>query len=193
MALPSRYCAATAGKSAAWSLLVASWMNAVLQDCANACSRSLTWPSPSALSNTSPSTVAVFGQLAADEGVSPLPISAVEVSTLNVEPGGKPPSTAWSYPPALTLATASRSPVLASTATSAALFFSPESAASAAFCTVGSMVVLTGVPPCPARVASVATLAPLAVTTSAVAAGVPASCFSAEASSPVWPTTLSSS
>ena len=123
-------------------------MKAVLHDSVNACSRSLTCASLSALWNTSPSTVAVPGQLAADRGVSPWLISAVDVITLNVEPGGKPPSMAWSNPPELTDTAASTAPVEAFTATSAALFFSLASAASAARCTDGSIVVVTGLPGC---------------------------------------------
>ena len=84
-------------------------------------------------------------------------ISAVDVITLNVEPGGKPPSMAWSKPPELTETAASTPPVEASTATSAAVFFSPASAASAAFCTAGSIVVVTAVPGCDGSVATVAT------------------------------------
>ena len=126
-------------------------MKAVLHDSVKACSRLLTGASLSALWNTSPSTVAVPGQLAADRGVSPWPISAVDVITLNVEPGGKPPSMAWSNPPELTDTAASTAPVEALTATSAALFFSPASAASAARCTDGSIVVVTGLPGCGAQ------------------------------------------
>src|SRR5208283_840533 len=87
-ALPSPNSAAVDGKSGGVRCAVASPMKAVLHDSANASSRSLTCPSPSALWNTSPPAVAVAGQLAADEGESPWLISAVEVSTLNVEPGG---------------------------------------------------------------------------------------------------------
>ena len=105
--------------------LVASWINAVLHDSVKAWSTVLTGASPSALWNTSPSTVAVTGQLAADCGVSPWVISAVEVMTLNVEPGGKPPSRAWSKPPGLTETAARMSPVEAFTATSAALLLLP--------------------------------------------------------------------
>src|SRR5260370_6814029 len=127
-------------------------MNAVLHDSVNACSSVLTGAWPSALWNTSPSTVAGPGQLAADFGVRPWLISAVEVITLNVEPGGKRPSRAWSKPAELTETVARTSPLVALTATSAALFFSPVSAASAACCTVGSIVVVTGGPVCAATV-----------------------------------------
>src|SRR6201996_7971929 len=129
-------------------------MNAVLQDSANACSRLLTCPSPSELWNTSPSTVTVVGQLAADDGVMPWPISAVEVSTLNVDPGGNPPRTAWLWPPALVFATASTPPGPAPPAPRDALFPAEAlaSAASAAFWTAGSMLVLTGVPAWPGKV-----------------------------------------
>ncbi len=139
--MPSRNSAAVAGKSGGARFLVASPMKAVLHDSAKACSRSLTCPSPSALWNTSPSAVAVAGQLAADEGESPWLMSAADVITLNVEPGGKAPSRPWSKPPALALAAASTAPVCALTATSAALFFSPARAASAARCTFGPIVV----------------------------------------------------
>ena len=88
---PTPSMAAAAGRSGAARWPVASWMNAVLHDSVNACSSVLTGASPSALWNTSPSTVAVPGQLAADFGDSPWVISAVEVITLNVEPGGKSP------------------------------------------------------------------------------------------------------
>ena len=77
-----------AGKSGGVRFVVASPMKAVLHDSAKACSRSLTCPSPSALWNTSPSTVAVGGQLAAEDGESPWSMSAADVITLNVEPGG---------------------------------------------------------------------------------------------------------
>ena len=63
-------------------------MNAVLQDSVNAPSSVLTGWSPSALWNTSPSTVRLGGQLAADDGDRPFWMSAAEVSTLKVEPGG---------------------------------------------------------------------------------------------------------
>src|SRR5208282_3592485 len=126
--LVSPYMAAAAGRSGVVRFLVASSMNAVLHDSVNAWSTVLTGASPSALWKTSPSTVAVSGQLAADCGVSPWVISAVDVMTLNVEPGGKAPSMAWSKPPELTDTTASTAPVEARTATSAALFFSPASA-----------------------------------------------------------------
>ena len=46
--------------------------------------------------NISPSMVSDGGQLAGDDGDSPFWISAVEVSTLNVEPGGYSPWSAWS-------------------------------------------------------------------------------------------------
>ena len=111
----------------------------------NACIRLLTGASPSALWNTSPSTVAVPGQLAADCGPSPWLISALDVMTLKVEPGGKPPSMAWSKPEFTPTPAASTAPVEAFTATSAALLSSPARAASAARCTEGSIVVLTGV------------------------------------------------
>ena len=88
------------------------------------------------------------------------------------------------------MAAARIAPVWALTAMSAAFFFSPDRADSAARCTAGSMVVATAVPACPGRVASVATWAPLAVTTETVVVGVPASWRSLAASSPVWPTTL---
>ena len=141
---PSPNSSAVDGKSDGARWPVASLMKAVLHDSVNACSRLLTGASLSALWNTSPSTVAVPGQLAADCGVSPWLISAVEVITLNVvEPGGKPPSMAWSKPPELTDTAASTAPVEAFTATSAALLFSPASAASAARCTDGSIVVAT--------------------------------------------------
>src|SRR4029077_16151232 len=120
-------------------------MKAVLHDSVNACSRLLTGASLSALWNTSPSTVAVPGQLAADRGVSPWLISAADVITLNVEPGGEPPSMAWANPPEWTETAASPAPVEAFTATSAALFLSPASAASAARCTDSAIGVLTGV------------------------------------------------
>ena len=129
---PSPSICAADGRSGGDRCLVASLMKAVLHDSVNACSRLLTGASLSALWNTSPSTVAVPGQLAADRGVSPWLISAADVTTLNVEPGGKPPSMAWSNPPELTDTAASTAPVEAFTATSAALFFSPASAASAA-------------------------------------------------------------
>ena len=152
---------AAAGKSGAVRWPVASRMKAVLHDSVKACSKVLTGASPSALWNTSPSTVAVPGQLAAELGVSPWVISAVEVITLNVEPGGKPPSMAWSKPPELTETAARTSPVEAFTATSAALFCSPARAASAACCVAGSIVVVTGVPGCAGSVATVATRVPL--------------------------------
>jgi len=82
---------------------------------------------------------------------------------------------AWSNPPELTDTAASTAPLEALTATSAALFFSPASAASAARCTDGSIVVLTGLPGCGASVARVATCAPRPDTTETVAPGVPAS------------------
>ena len=132
--------------------------------------------------------MAVPGQLAAERGVSPWPISALDVTTLNVEPGGKPPSMAWSNPPELTDTAASTAPVEALTATSAALFFSPASAVSAARCTDGSIVVLTGFPGCGASVVRVATFAPLPDTTETVAPGVPASWRSSACSRPVCPT-----
>src|SRR6266700_4734575 len=185
---PSPSICAVDGKSDGDRCPVASLMKAVLHDSVNACSRLLTGASLSALWNTSPSTVAVPGQLAADRGVSPWLISAVDVITLNVEPGGKPPSMAWSNPPALTDTAASTAPVEAFTATSAALFFCPASAVSAARCTDGSIVVLTGVPGRGASVASVATRAPRADTTDTVAPGVPASLRSSACSRPVWPT-----
>src|ERR1700691_4649518 len=106
-------------------------MKAVLHDSVKACSRLLTGASPSALWNTSPSTVAVAGQPAADCAGRPWVINAVDVITLKVEPGGKPPSIAWSKPPELTDTAASTPPVEALTATSAALLFSPDNAASA--------------------------------------------------------------
>ena len=187
---PTPSMAAAAGRSGAARWPVASWMNAVLHDSVNACSSVLTGASPSALWNTSPSTVAVPGQLAADFGDSPWVIRAVEVITLNVEPGGKSPSMAWSKPAELTETVARTSPLVAFTATSAALFFSPASAASAACCVVGSIVVVTGVPGCGASVVTVATLVPFALTTVTVAPGWPASCFSSACSSPVWPTVL---
>ena len=186
--LPSPNIAAAAGKSGGDRCPVASLMKAVLHDSVNACSRLLTGASPSALWNTSPSTVAVPGQLAADCGLSPRLISAVDVITLKVEPGGKPPSMAWSKPSELADTAASTAPVEAFTATSAALFFSPASAASAARCAEGRIVVMTGVPGCDGSVASVATCAPLAETTDTVAAGVPASWRSSACSRPVWPT-----
>ncbi len=185
---PSPNIAAVDGKSDGDRCPVASLMNAVLHDSVNACSRLLTGASLSALWNTSPSTVAVPGQLADDRGVSPWPISAVEVITLNVEPGGNPPSMAWSKPPELTDTAASTAPLEALTATSAALFFSPASAASAARCTDGSIVVVTGCPGRGGSVASVATCAPLADTTDTMAPGVPASWRSSACSRPVWPT-----
>ena len=181
---------AAAGRSGAVRWPVASWMKAVLHDSVNACSRVLTGASPSALWNTSPSTVAVPGQLAADLGVSPRVISAVEVITLNVEPGGKPPSMAWSKPPELTETAARTSPEEAFTATSAALLRSPASAASAACWVPGSIVVVTGVPGRDGSVATVATFVPLLLTTVTVAPGWPASWRSSACSSPVWPTTL---
>ena len=112
----------------------------------------------------------------------------MDVITLKVEPGGKPPSMAWSKPPELADTAASTAPVEAFTATSAALLFSPASAASAARCTEGSIVVLTGVPGRDGSVATVATCAPLADTTETVAPGVPASWRSSACSRPVWPT-----
>ncbi len=91
---PSPNIAAVDGKSCGLRCPVASLMKAVLHDSVNACSRLLTGASPSALWKTSPSTVAVAGQLAVDRGVSPRVIRAVDVITLKVEPGGKPPSMA---------------------------------------------------------------------------------------------------
>ena len=165
-------------------------MKAVLHDSVKACSIVLTGASLSALWNTSPSTVAVPGQLAADRGVSPWVISAVEVITLNVEPGGKPPSMAWSKPPELTETAAKTAPEAAFTATSAALLRSPASAASAACCVAESIVVVTGVPGRGGSVATVATRVPLSVTTVTVAPGWPASWRSSACSRPVCPTTL---
>ena len=118
--------------------------------------------------------MAVPGQLAVDCGLSPRLISAVDVITLNVEPGGKAPSMAWSKPE-LTDTAASTAPVETFTATSAALFFSPASAASAARWAEGRIVVMTEVPGCGGSVATVATCVPLADTTDTVAPGVPAS------------------
>ncbi len=63
-------------------------MNAVLHDSVKACARVETGASPSALWKTSPSTVRLGGQVAGDDGVSPPRISAEDVSTLNVDPGG---------------------------------------------------------------------------------------------------------
>src|ERR1700722_14919536 len=105
-------------------------MKAVSHDSANACVMVETG-APSALRNTLPFTVVVAGQLAAEDGLRPCSISAVEVTMLNAEPGGKRPSMAWSTEPALTEpaltepalteAAASTDPVLAFTATSEAL------------------------------------------------------------------------
>ncbi len=69
-------------------------MKAVLHDSVNACPRVEIGASPSALWNTSPSTVSVAGHVAADDGLSPLRNNADEVSTLNVDPGGYAPSSA---------------------------------------------------------------------------------------------------
>ncbi len=71
-------------------------MKAVLHDSVNAWSIVWVGWSPSALWNTSPLTVRLGGQLAGEEGERPRWMSAVEVSTLNVEPGGKAPCSAWS-------------------------------------------------------------------------------------------------
>src|SRR6516225_5785947 len=196
-ATPSRNIRAAASNPAGVRCLVASPMNAVLQDSAKACCRSLTFPSLSALRNTSPCTVAVGGQLAADDGVSPRASSAAEVITLNAEPGGYAPWNATSKPPALTSAAASTAPVLALTATSAAVRLpsavSEASAASAARCAAGSIVVVTGVPGRGGIDATVVTVVPGPLTTTTRAAGVPASCCSATPSRPVWPITLSAS
>ena len=96
IALPRRYWATASWMSASFRSFDTSPMNAVLQDSVKAWSIVRTGPSPSALWKTSPSSVIVLGQLAAEAGVSPCSISAVESRILNVEPGGKPPSTAAS-------------------------------------------------------------------------------------------------
>src|SRR5262252_7053127 len=153
VATPSRNIRAAASNPAGVRCLVASPMNAVLQDSAKACSRSLTFPSPSALRNTSPCTVAVGGQLAADDGVSPPASSAAEVITLNAEPGGYSPWRATSKPLALTSAAASTAVRLPSAVSEA-------SAASAARCAAGSIVVGTGVPGRGGIEATVATVVP---------------------------------
>ena len=76
------------------------------------------------------------GSVAGDEGVSPCSISAVDVSTLNEEPGGNEPSSArLNPPPAGTLTAASTCPVVALTATRAACLCMPDSAFSASCCT----------------------------------------------------------
>src|ERR1700733_10149888 len=100
---------AAAGKSAAARRWVASPMNAVLHETVNAWASVEADSSGAALWNVSPSTVIVGGQLAGESGVRPWRIRAVEVSTLNVDPGGdwpcSAPSTWWSggaEPPAST-------------------------------------------------------------------------------------------
>ena len=171
---------------------MASPMNAVLQDSAKACSRSLIGAVPSALWNTSPSTVIVGGQLAGDAGVSPCSISAVDVITLNDEPGGKAPPSAWSNSLESGTLTAARiAPVEALTATRAAFLRTPDSAASAACCTAGADGRLhrRAGPRAEPREGGHGQ-AFSALSTVIVAPGRPASCRSYACSSPVWPTTL---
>ncbi len=88
------YRPAAAGKSDAARCWVARPMNAVLHETVNACWSVEADSSGAALWNVSPSTVIVGGQLAGESGVRPLRISAVEVSTLNVDPGGYWPCSA---------------------------------------------------------------------------------------------------
>src|SRR6202046_3203338 len=96
-------------------------MKAVLHDSVKAPARLLVGASPSALWNTSPSTIRECGQLADDDGERPFSIRAVDVITLNVEPGGNSPSRAWSNWSASGTLTAARTwPVVARTATRAA-------------------------------------------------------------------------
>jgi len=100
----------------------------------------------------------------------------VLVTVLNVDPGGKAPSRAWSNesePGSLT--DASTWPVEARTATRAAFLDTAARAASAALCTAGSMLVSRGLPGLGAMVATLATVVPLAATTVMVAPGAPAS------------------
>ena len=74
-------------------------MNALLHEIWNACARSIAPDaSPSKFLKYSPSTVSVGGHGAGVEPVRPAASSAVDVITLNVEPGGYVPSSARSKP-----------------------------------------------------------------------------------------------
>src|SRR5580704_2088582 len=152
-------------------------MKAALQDSAKACSRlSEALASPSKLWKTSPPTVMVGGQLAGLDGDDPCSMRSAEVTTLKVDPGGKDPARALSKPSeAGSLTDASTSPVDAWMATRAAGWVTPARADSAACCTVGSMVVRTGVPGWAVKRATVATVAPLPLCTVMAPPGVPAS------------------
>src|SRR5258705_8694233 len=80
--------------------LSAKPMNALLQEIWNAPARLSAPPdSPSKLWNTRPSTVMAGGHGAGVDPLLPAMSSAADVITLNVEPGGQPPSNARSNPP----------------------------------------------------------------------------------------------
>src|SRR5262245_14959067 len=150
-------------------------MKAVLHDAAKACSRLVTGAVASALWNASPSTVSRGGHVTGDDGRSPRSINAVEVSTLNDDPGGNEPSSARSKPfdPG-TLTDARTWPVPALTATSAAFLRTLASAVSASRWTTGSMLVCTGVPGLGEMAATVAMVSPTELTALMVAPGRPA-------------------
>src|ERR1051325_5470691 len=120
-------------------------MNALLHEIWNACARSSDpEASPSKFLNFRPSTVSVGGHGAGVLAVSPAASNAVDVITLNVEPGGYAPSSARENPLSGFDTYARICPVAVSNATSAALPDWPASAAAAACCVAGSSVTCTG-------------------------------------------------
>src|SRR6516162_2869270 len=119
-------------------------MNALLQEILNACARSSAPDaSPSKFLNERPSTTRVGGHGAGVAPVRPAASNAVDVMTLNVEPGGYPPASARGNPLSGLETTARIWPVLVSSATSAAGSVTALNAASAAACTCGSSVMIT--------------------------------------------------
>jgi hypothetical protein len=138
--------------------------------------------------NTLPSTVNVGGHGAGVPALSPAVSNAVDVITLNVEPGGYEPSSARENPLSGFDTYARIRPVAVSTATSAALPAWPASAESAACWVAGSSVTCTGSGVLPGKRFTVpTTFVPSSIVTRPL--GRPASrCSNASCSppSPTW-------
>ena len=166
----------------------AAEMKAVLHDWANA-SPNGTVPrlDCSKFRNERPPALTVGAHSTGVSGVTPWASSPVVVTILNVEPGAYSPASARLNSPSGRDATA-RTLLFESTTTTAVGAVVVPSAASTADWTAGSSVVRTGWGASPSNRWTSATTVPSSVTTCTVLDGVPASCSSKRASSPLNPT-----
>ncbi len=151
--------------------------NVVLQDTANAvCRFVVPRCSLSSLWNVRPPRSTVLGHCTVLDGVIPFLASADAVTTLNVEPGGKMPSSARSKPPGRST-TASTLPVDGWVTTMSIGLCVPaaETAAEAAIWSCMSMLVCTGLPGTAGNLAAVISMCLPGPATAMVSDGRPAS------------------